>query len=233
MPIRPSKTFQFEIIRNTLKTLDGEIGFDAAAESMKNRKMFRTKKYYGLDIDVAMLKKGLAQNASDPAVIALVADLAHLEKIQSGSVDVCVSSNTLYHLPLENRYKAINELCRIMSPSGTLLLDLPLAARDGKIELILKECFGSVKQMYFRNIISQIYEGIFSRNGNLGTHPLAGTKPFLALSWLLSRLEYTTYSFKTLNAQTLYVCKNKRDAARNVLDLAGIPLLEDRMYNLR
>jgi len=49
--VRPSKSFLFDVLEKELKTITCGIGLDAASAHFKNRRMFKTDQYYGLDID--------------------------------------------------------------------------------------------------------------------------------------------------------------------------------------
>lgn len=229
--LRPSKTIQFDILEKELGTLKGETGIDAAAESMKNRKMFNTKNYFGIDINLPLLKKGVETH--DPAnTFGILADLAKLDKLPEGSADVIVSTNTLYILKGENRKAAIAHLCRLTAPHGTLICDSAIGKDLDGILTVANKNFRNVKIIYFDNIFSRAYEKIFEKDGYLGSHPVAGSKPFLLLSWLISRLEYITRFFKGLNNYSVIICKEKHSKNQQPFTVAALPLIDKNIYTL-
>lgn len=231
--LRPSKIFAFDMLERELKCLTGKIGLDACCENLKNRNMFRTEKYYGLDRDLKMMKSGVDKHTKN--VWGIYADLRHIEALPSNSVDVLVSTNTLYHLPKENTCGVIAELSRLVCSDGTFLLELPLDGEYDKRISELSRHFGEMRVIYFRNPANSAYEQIFEREGDgfLGAHSVAGRKPLLALSWLLSRLEYITCYFRSLNKHAFIIATQKRkNEATQLFDLTRFPMIEDRIYDL-
>lgn len=232
LTIRPSKTFQFGILARTLVPITGPVGLDAASAGFKNRRMFRTGAYYGIDIDLLVINAGLAR-FNDGNTLGIHADLAHLERLPTGSADAIVSTNTIYHLaPSGQHLTALAHLCRITAPTGTFIFDLPIQLARQDVKNILLQTFGTVKTIYFRNIISRAYESIFEKNGYLGSHPIAGSKPFLALSWLISRFEYLTCHLPNWNDHVYFICTKKIDQTKNSFDLTNVPTITDRLYDL-
>jgi hypothetical protein len=229
--LRPSKTIQFDLLEKQLKKIEGEVGLDAAAQNMKNRRMFKTKKYFGIDISLPFLQKGI-ETHNDQATFGILADLARLEKLPEGSADVIVSTNTLYILKDEERTAAVEHLCRLTAPSGMLICDSPAGKNLKEMLPVLSKNFRSIKIIYFDNIFSRAYEKIFEKEGYLGTHPVAGTKPFLLLSWLISRLEYLTSFIKPLNIYALIICTKKFSNIKNPFEVSHLPIASSKIYNL-
>lgn len=230
--LRPSKTFLFNLLKKRLSNLNGEIGLDAAAANLKNRYMFATNKYIGLDFDLNGLKNGLVKYQNDQKVFGLFADLSNLDGLETGSVDVIVSTNTLYHLPFDKQPIATRHLCRILSPDGTLILELSNNIFTPEMHKTYANTFKNIEIIYYKNIISQLYERLFEDKGYLGSHTLAGTKPFLALSWLISRTEYLTCRLPSMNKHVLLICSGKKDLTKNSLDLSRLRRIDDRLYSL-
>jgi len=230
--VRPSKTFLFNVLERKLSKIKGGIGLDAASAGFKNRKMFKTDFYYGLDIDLDCLKSSVKKDKSQNTY-AIYADMTKLDKLPSDSVDVIISTNSLFRLAFDGRIKAIKHLCRLLAPKGLMLIDLSLDA-DFKSSLeIFKNNFKKAKVVYYKNIFSRVYEGFFEKDGFLGSHPLVGTKPFLALAWLISQLEYLTCKLPFLNKHVFIVCTNKKNCfQKNKFDLSSLLIIEKRIYNL-
>lgn len=232
--IRPSKTFEFDILEKKLSKLTGEVGLDAAAETMKNRKMFKTENYYGLDINLEFLKRGLKKNESENT-FGIWTDIAELDRLPSNSADVVVSTNTLNILSRENRLAALKHLCRLTAPQGYLILNFSTKDRSllEEMEKNVKVHFEKIEIIYTGNFISQAYEKMFERNGWLGSHPIAGTRPFLLISWLISRLEYLTCHTIFGNSSALIVCTEKKtNESKNKFDTSQFKIIEKNLFDL-
>src|SRR3989338_6413178 len=111
---RPSKNFFFRRLARELMQERGDIGIDAASASMKNRFMFKTKRYIGIDRDEQALKAGLQKHGEN--TLGIVADLTRLSPLSSGSVSLIVSTNTLDHLAPADADAAIRFFFRILAP---------------------------------------------------------------------------------------------------------------------
>ncbi len=235
--VRPSKTFVFRTLAHTLRTLTGAVGVDAGAASLKNRSMFHTQAYYGIDIDYDSPKGLLAGFAKGvpESTYGIHADISRLDALPSNSADVVVSTNTLYVLSPAEQKAGIEHLVRITRGDGVLICELPLdEVFDKRLEIIQRE-FVHVRIVYYKNFISRFYESVFEdkRNGFLGSHPVAGSKPFLVVSWLLSWFEYPFSSIRTLNTHALVIARKKHnDASFASFDLSHIPLTKEGIYDL-
>lgn len=230
--VRPSKSFLFDYLESKLKKFRSGVGIDAGSANFKNRRFFKTDKYFGLDIDEQALKNGLEKYPNDNTN-AILADLAHLEKLPSNSVDLIVSSNTLYALSVDLRLKAIENLALILAPNGQLFCELVLDKDFPKALKIIKSRFNHVKVVYYKNIFSRAYEGIFEKDGYLGSHPIAGLKPFRLLAWIVSRLEYLTLKFSFLNKHVIIIAHDKKEKVqKNQFDLSHTNLKTDRLFNI-
>lgn len=231
--LRPSKTFQFDLLEKELAKIKGEIGIDAAAQNMKNRRMFKTEKYIGIDISLPFLQAGIRRHGGPSTnTFGILGDLAKLEKLPEGIADAVVSTNTLYILKGTQRTAAVEHLCRLTSPCGTLICDAAVGEELNEILAIAAKNFGDIKIIYTDNIFSRAYERMFEKNGYLGSHPVAGSKPFLLLSWFISRLEYMTQFFKSLSCGALIICAKKLSDKKQPFDISHLPLIETSIYNL-
>ncbi|MDP3741146.1 MAG: methyltransferase domain-containing protein [bacterium] len=230
--VRPSKSFLYDLLQAELFKLQGEVGLDAASANFKNRRMFKTNRYYGLDIRLDLLQIGL-QKYQDENTFGIHADLVSLHKIPENSVDALVSTNTLHQIPFEKRKAAIEELCRICSPTGTFICELTLdASFDGTMSII-NEKFSNITVQYYSNPISRFYEGMFEKEGYLGTHPIAGTRPFRALAWLISRLEFLTCKIRGINRHAFVIAGKKRGSpSAQKFNLSSLPIIEERIFEM-
>jgi len=230
--VRPSKSFLFDILEKRLKKITHGVGLDAASASFKNRRMFKTDFYYGLDNNLSLLQKGVKQNKLDN-ILGIYGDLTNLDLLPNNSIDVVVSTNTLHCLPPDKRIIAIDSLCRLVSPAGYFFCGLPIDKDLEKTMAIIKARFNNIKIIYYCSIFSRFYEWIFEKDGYLGSHPIAGLKLFRLFAWLISRLEYLTCHFKFLNKHSFIICTNKKDSnKKNAFKLSHLSLVEERIYNL-
>lgn len=227
--LRPSKTFFFNFLKKEIQTVRDGIGLDAACAGMKNRHMFKTASYFGVDINLELIKNGLSKY-QDSSTFGIFADMSRLDPIPEGSVDLVVSSNTLYTITDAQRLEAIQHLIRITAPTGKLILEVLIGNNFETIQKLTANAFEQVHIVFYQNFLSLAYEKIFERNGNLGSHPVAGSKPFLMLSWLISRLEYLTRYFKFFNKHVVFVCTHKKSQIKNEFDLKNLPVLSDKIY---
>jgi len=229
--VRPSKSFLFDLLENKLRQHKTGIGIDAASANFKNRRMFKTEKYFGLDIELSLLQKGLQINKS-PDTFGILADITKLDGLPEGIADVVVSTNTLYSLPPQLRFQAIEHLCRITAPEGIFLCDLAIDEDLRHCVEILNKHFKKLETMYYRNLFDQFYEKIFERDGFLGTHPVAGKRLFRLFAWFLSRLNFLTGRLKFLNSGAFIICEDKKDQQRNFFDINKIPQIGNRLFTL-
>jgi len=152
--LRPSKITLFEQLESDLAGMDGEVGVDAASAAFKSYPYFRTRSYYGVDIDKSALQQGLHDH---PEGIALLADVTDLD-LPSGSVDVCVSTNTLNWFGHDKRLQALAELTRIVAPHGWLVLELDCDRLLPEALVLLRARFEVVEVCYYGNRLCQAYE---------------------------------------------------------------------------
>jgi SAM-dependent methyltransferase len=230
--VRPSKSFLFDILEKELGKFTSGVGLDAASERMKNRNMFKTDVYYGLDIDLSKLQNGLSTYKSNDT-FGILADITKLDSLPGNSVDVVVSTNTLYKFSSADRIKAIANLSKLVSPQGYFLCDFPLDENFHKIKTMLIANFIQIKITYFKNTFSQLYEWLLQRNNWLDYNSIGGSKPFRLFSWLLSRIEFLTCRLPFLNRRVIIICSGKRSVdKKNDFDLSSLPLIKERIYNL-
>jgi len=230
--VRPSKCFLFDALEKKLNKIDRGIGLDAASAGFKNRWMFKTDIYYGLDISLPAIKEGI-KNYNLENTFGVLADLEKLNKLPENSVDLVVSTNTLYHLPSEKRLKAINHLSRITAPDGLFFCDLIYDHDFQKAYEAISGYFKDIEIIYYRNMLSGFYEKVFIKNGSFAIKSIVGSKVIRLTAWLISRLEYFTCRLGFLNKQALLICKNKKNnPIKNKFDLSGFPKLGDKIINL-
>jgi hypothetical protein len=231
--LRPSKSFLFDLLENQLGKARGQIGLDAASADFKNRFMFQTSKYYGLDNRLEAIKKGIKKN-TDRNCFGIWADMTKLDALPGGSVDALVCTNAFVNFSkdYEVAVNVTRQLSRITAPQGVFMCQLELDSQFDNIIDVIKSEFKDVKIYYYRNIISLMYEKIFEKNTHLSNHKIAGSKPFRLFAWLLSRMEFLTCRAKLGNRQAFVVARQKNDQQEREFNLTHLKQIENRLYQL-
>lgn len=227
---RPSKSFLFDYLDDLLKEECGDIGVDAAAERLRNRHMFRTKHYIGIDRDQHALERGLKSTLGDD-VYALLGDLTDLTKIPEGSADVVLSSNTLYQIRPSLRGRAVKELARITAPQGVCIVELTKDEDFPAMLALLTERFKDVQIIYFKNPLSRAYERL-AYDKKSKERLLFVTKPFRLLAWLISRCEYLTMKSPALNTHVVVIARGKMGGAKTILNVTSFEKRGERLYSI-
>ncbi len=229
---RPSKTFLFEIFEKEIIGWNFGTALDAGSADFKNRRMFKTERYFGLDIDEAALKKGLKKYSGGGSQ-AILGDLLDLNQLPEASLELAAATNVLDHFQTAVREKVIKNLIYLVKPGGQLIFNA--AQNDIYPDLVknLKDNFGKVAIIYYRNIFSRLYEKIFEdKNGCLGSHPIAGGKIFRLITWLISRLEYLTCHFPRFNVRVLVICREKKDFGVKNEFRPAVEFFRNGIYNI-
>jgi 2-polyprenyl-3-methyl-5-hydroxy-6-metoxy-1,4-benzoquinol methylase len=82
-------------------------------------------KLYGIDIDAAVLERArmrLAGKTGGAEIVFLACDIRKIE-LPDNSVDVCLASEVLEHLPRPE--EGLDELARITKPTGRIIISVP------------------------------------------------------------------------------------------------------------
>ncbi|NUM25123.1 MAG: methyltransferase domain-containing protein [Candidatus Buchananbacteria bacterium] len=232
--VRPSKSFLFDLLESKLCRLSGEVGLDAACDNMKNRRMFKTKKYIGLDINLETLIKVSSKSTvlQSQQLYSVHADMANLNGLTKNSCDVVVSTNTIYQIPKNLQANVILNLCEMVNSRGTFICELSLNDQFDELLAIIKKYFVKMQIYYYKNWLSQKYEKIFERDGYLGSHPIASKKFFRFLAWLISRGEFLTYRNRRGKKHAVIIATARHEAKDEVFSLSGVPIVAGNIYSL-
>ena len=216
---RPSKQFLFDRLESHLKHFSGSVGLDVGSADFKNRYMVKTGKYYGLDRRLPLIQKGLARY-SGPDTIGILADFTQLDALRSNSVDVVVSTNALHQLDPESRKQGLAHLCRLTVPTGYLFVEVSIGQDFDALNRIVRGTFKAIKVRYYKNALSQAYESIFERDGNLGS----SSRILRLMSWGISRFEYLTQFTRFGNQHAFIVATGKSGERQDLeFDVANPP----------
>ena len=137
---RPSKTFFFNMLARKLSGFSKGIALDAASANFKNRRLFETEGYVGVDLDAEAVKEGL-KKYPDQRNVGIVGDMNALGALPAGSFSLVVSTNTLDHLHAREIEPAIAALARLTSSDGMLFLQLSLPNLGDNTVSALKRTF--------------------------------------------------------------------------------------------
>ena len=227
--VRPSKTFLWSLLDRDLGQITEGVGIDAASAAFKSYPFFKTKDYFGLDFSLEALNAGVKLYPQATGLHGSLTDFT----LPENSVDLVVSTNTLCHLSFDQRAIALKKLSEIVNSDGKFLVELDNDSFAEKAIQILGDYFSNIKITYYQNKLSFAYESIWEKNGFLGDHPVAGSKPFLFLSYLLSRLEHFTCKNSSTNKHVYLKCTGKKHTEKNnVFDISGKRKIEDGIYSI-
>lgn len=205
---RPSKTYFHRLFEADMASQRGEWGVDIACANWKNRRLFQTRHYLGVDIRHASVSKGRDAMGGDG--YGVVSDILAPGLMQK-TFDLVVCTHTLSHLAPNLRLNAVNSLIELLRPNGCLIFNVPCEDKKYQQQLLksLNELFMSVDAVRYRNIVSQWYENRHSST-NESVVFSDGAPGFLrrAVIHLIAACEHLPYLRHT--GTMLYVCAAQR-----------------------
>ncbi|NOT07451.1 MAG: class I SAM-dependent methyltransferase [Gemmatimonadales bacterium] len=230
--MRPSKCFLYETMSRALSEITSGVGVDVASGNLKNRWMFKTELYVGIDINETRLRSGLKTHPT-PDTVAAVADLRVMDAFPTGAATAVVSTNTLHHIDRTNRVSVVESLVRMTAPGGVLFCTTPLDTAFPGVLAALERSFDDVKCVYYRNVFSRAYEELLAPPGRAERGAIAATKPFRLLAWVVSRLEHLTKNRPAGCTFAFILCRRKSSPASESFSLSHLPRLDERLYDAR
>ncbi len=225
-PARPSKRFLFALLERDLAVITGGTGVDAASASMKNRPLFQTDRYVGVDISPTELEAGLAHH---PDATGIVANL-ETQGLPEGFARVCVSTNTLAHLEPASRLRAARVLTEALEPGGSLLLHTPTGPHLAALAAFLRTAFDRVETVRLRTLTSVLYERKMERAGRFDEHPRS--LPLRALARGLALVERLTTRLPWGQREVYLRCTGKRGGEARPLDLNALERVSERLHRV-
>lgn len=231
--MRPSKQFLFERLSVMLRDMTSGVGFDAASGKLRNRMLFRTDRYVGLDLNERLVREGLAKVPGDD-VVAMLADLTSLDMFPAGCGTVVVSTNTMQQIEPAKRPVVAANLARLTAPTGTMFCQMPLDEHATAVGAVLEKSFTSVQRLYYRNPASRLWEYMCRDRVDPRAyyHPPSNAL-VRAGEWGLSRLEYLTCRLRFGATAVLFICTGKRDGTTEPFSPDRFPRIADRLYDAR
>ncbi len=125
-----------------------QVGVDFGCKGMKNRRLFKTKEYYGVDIDRSALDEGLARYPDAKAVHA------RIEQADTPLADfaLCIHVFATMNFVDSDSMEVVRALVSKIAPDGTLLMSLKNNRKNVLYDLpahvaLLREAFHQVDVM--------------------------------------------------------------------------------------
>jgi len=189
---------------------DNSVYLDAACNNCRNRKFFPGGSYFGLDYDSANLEKSVDNHD----VTGLVqADLANCS-LPLGSVDICVTTETLEHMKDDDRLAAVKNLMSTVRTGGHYFLNSHSSAVTDRIVAHGKTQFQIVEVYCYRNKISKRFESMIAKSGRIDVaEPKVYTLFKRVIAAFLYMIELATPNFTRLNTASYIRCMGKKSGS--------------------
>lgn len=155
--INPIKQQFFYYFFKDIKAIpSGSWVADIASYNGMNADLFKEQRYVAVDKDEQILKKITGQKYK------ILADILKLPFL-SGSLDAVISTHTLSHLAVEDRYAAIKELGRVIKKGGYFIFNVNLITAAGekinpeRIMAVLQDDFEVQRRVFYGGPVTKFY----------------------------------------------------------------------------
>lgn len=223
LDLRPSRAYTVRYIYKELKKRKNKIVVDASSAYFKYKKVFGKNEYIGMDIDIELLVQGINNNKEGIGFYGDISDLS----LPEGSIDICVSTNTLYSLPINKRLKAISNLSKITREMFILHIQ-----NDDDFDTcidVLKSNFSNVELLFIKNKVSEKYEDFVYEKVNIDYRSKPVQALFIIPAMFLSVFEGSKSGG---GVQCLVKCTNKYDRTSNELVFDELDKISTRLYKV-
>lgn len=147
---KPAKLFIKSMLRRDLKVSEGyDVGVDVACGYMSMHKLFRTKRYVGIDMDAERIRCGLARN---PYATGIVSTIEAIDRSVMGDFVVCVQVIGINkHFDNAKTMDCINKIIDIVSPGGALIINIGPRSKnyENEIDALLARKFGDIHKTVY------------------------------------------------------------------------------------
>ena len=223
----PGKAFLWAVMEYDLKNVTGPLGIDAACDFFKNRHMFRTRRYVGVDNNLEALRRGKRRH---PDGEGLFVPLENLDLPQC-CADAIVSSHTLQYLKPNDQLRVVDMFCRAVVPQGKLLIHVPRTSWLPEIEAALQQHFLHVDTARIGNLASRVFSRLFTKKGIFGNTVLFNSRLILRLSVLIASLEKLTCVRAGIQTRVYFHCTGAKHRCKpNPLRLESAFQIEPGIY---
>jgi hypothetical protein len=116
---KPAKRLIYlALLRDSELSRGKKVGVDFGCKSMKNRRLFKTQEYYGVDLDRAALDKGLALYPDAKAIHATIEDA----KVPPADFALCINVFGATNFEKSSSLEVVQRLIECIAPDGVLLM---------------------------------------------------------------------------------------------------------------
>ena len=151
---RPTKQLLYLLLARDMRLSEGrEIGIDVGCGLMQNRPMFRTKRYFAIDLDAERLATGRTKYPEAETLAARMEDV----KDVVGDVVLCVQTFVNSQFLAENTLTAAEALVRMTRRHGTLIFNISKRnmAYEDQIDTLLKGSFDTVTKVPYGVLVGK------------------------------------------------------------------------------
>lgn len=197
---RPSRNLMWNLLQRDLSKISPCLALDAACHSFTNRRLFGEHRYFGLDISIQRLQKGI-QQFGESQDFGILGDLT-LKIPDCQIFGVVVSTKTLSHILPELRPIAVQNLVNLTQPGGVLLLDVEYIQDLDYFLSFLTSAFDRVDVTFYRTQASKSFE-----DNGLSTD--RSVKQYSRISRLTIDYELTIPNLRELHECAYLRCSNR------------------------
>ena len=121
---RPSKISFFKLLFQILKDVEPYKNIlDCASAGAKNRKLFKDKDYYGVDINAALIEQAKKDYVSDPGAHFYKDDALNFSsELKDMGFDLVISTHTLSWFTIDQKSIVLKNLTDRVNEGGTFIL---------------------------------------------------------------------------------------------------------------
>lgn len=118
---KPAKRLIYlALMRDSKLSRGKKIGVDFGCKAMKNRPVFKTQEYYGVDLDREALDKGLARHPDAKAIHAKIEEA----DVPPADFALCINVFGATNFQNSNSVDVVQSIIDHMAPDGVLLMTL-------------------------------------------------------------------------------------------------------------
>ena len=159
----PGRTLLWLFLKKDLKNLKGQLGVDLAGGSMLNKRFFKTKKYFSVDINQIKLAEGLKTFPDAVAVNDTIQNFLSTTH-EKPDLFICVQTlGTNMFFDSKETIQIIKNMTKVLKKDGSMAFNVGIF---GNIDLNeLQKDLSSFLNSNFKNVDFKFY-GAFHKRSN-------------------------------------------------------------------
>lgn len=194
-------------LNSDLHALNPTNAIDAACHGFTNRRFFTKHQYFGLDISIQRLSRGLGEKGHDMD-IGILGDLTmDIPDVQN--FGVVVSTKTLSHVSKELRLRAVKNLVHLTCSEGVLLLDVEFLSDLDRFLDYLYPHFRKIEILYYRTMQSKAFE-------DKGLATLRSPEQYEKIRKLTFEYELNEPNIRSLHCSAYLRCLNRKETSASL-----------------